>query len=78
MNQLGLNLHTLIYSRKGLCTLYAYSMKLDVTGMPKNMGQQTTNIQLFIAQIQSFAEGGVEPRGKQTSINYSQLEVVKN
>ena len=57
MNQLGLNLHTLIYSRKGLCTLYAYSMKLDVTGMPKNMGQQTTNIQLFIAQIQSFAEG---------------------
>ena len=32
-------------------------MKLDVTGMPKNMGQQTTNIQLFIAQIQSFAEG---------------------
>ena len=77
MNQLGLNLQTLIYSRKGL-TLYAYSMKLDVTGMPKNMGQQTTNIQLFIAQIQSFAEGGVEPRGKQTSINYSQLEVVKN
>ena len=60
------------YSRKGL-TLYAYSMKLDVTGMPKNMGQQTTNIQLFIAQIQSFAEG-VSKTTKHKVLDLKQLK----
>ena len=60
------------YSRKGL-TLYAYSMKLDVTKMPKNMGQQTTNIQLFIAQIQSFAEG-VSKTTKHKVLDLKQLK----
>ena len=60
------------YSRKGL-TLYAYSMKLDVTEMPKNMGQQTTNIQLFIAQIQSFAEG-VSKTTKHKVLDLKQLK----
>ena len=60
------------YSRKRL-TLYAYSMKLDVTKMPKNMGQQTTNIQLFIAQIQSFAEG-VSKTTKHKVLDLKQLK----
>ena len=60
------------YSRKGL-TLYAYSMKLYVTEMPKNMGQQTTNIQLFIAQIQSFAEG-VSKTTKHKVLDLKQLK----
>ena len=60
------------YSRKGL-TLYAYSMKLYVTEMPKNIGQQTTNIQLFIAQIQSFAEG-VSKTTKHKVLDLKQLK----
>ena len=48
-------------------------MKLDVTGMPKNMGQQTTNIQLFIAQIQSFAEG-VSKTTKHKVLDLKQLK----
>ena len=48
-------------------------MKLDVTEMPKNMGQQTTNIQLFIAQIQSFAEG-VSKTTKHKVLDLKQLK----
>ena len=48
-------------------------MKLYVTEMPKNMGQQTTNIQLFIAQIQSFAEG-VSKTTKHKVLDLKQLK----
>ena len=41
--------------------------------MPKNMGQQTTNIQLFIAQIQSFAEG-VSKTTKHKVLDLKQLK----